>query len=45
MSVYVIAEGGVNHGGSVQQACELATVAKRCGADAFKIQTFDNYAP
>lgn len=38
--VYVIAEIGVNHNGSVALAKELILKAKDCGADAVKFQTF-----
>ncbi len=37
---FVIAEAGVNHNGSVELACQLATTARDCGADAVKFQTF-----
>ncbi len=40
MSIFVIAEVGVNHNGSVELACELADSAKEAGADAVKYQTF-----
>lgn len=38
--IYVIAEIGVNHNGSVELAKELIMKAKECGADAVKFQTF-----
>lgn len=40
MSVYIIAEAGVNHNGSVEMAKDLIKVASKCGADAVKFQTF-----
>lgn len=40
MSVYIIAEAGVNHNGSIKLAKELIDMAKECGADAVKFQTF-----
>lgn len=39
-SVYVIAEVGVNHDGSVDDAHALIEMANRAGADAVKFQTF-----
>jgi N,N'-diacetyllegionaminate synthase len=41
LGVYVIAEAGVNHDGSVADAHRLVDVAADCGADAIKFQTFD----
>ena len=40
MSVFIIAEAGVNHNGSVQLACKLIDAASASGADAVKFQTF-----
>jgi len=40
MSVFIIAEAGVNHNGSIDQAYQLIDVAVASGADAVKFQTF-----
>jgi N,N'-diacetyllegionaminate synthase len=40
MSVFIIAEAGVNHNGSVELAKQLIDVASNSGADAVKFQTF-----
>lgn len=39
--LYVVAEGGVNHDGSVRDAHALVDLAADTGADAIKFQTFD----
>jgi N,N'-diacetyllegionaminate synthase len=38
--VFIIAEAGINHNGSVKMAKKMIDAAKRCGADAVKFQTF-----
>lgn len=38
--VFIIAEAGVNHNGDLNLAKKLIDVAKKCGADAVKFQTF-----
>lgn len=40
MSVFIIAEAGVNHNGSVELAKKLIDVASEAGVDAVKFQTF-----
>lgn len=40
MSVFIIAEAGVNHNGDDALAFTLVETAARCGADAVKFQTF-----
>jgi N,N'-diacetyllegionaminate synthase len=44
MSVYVVAEAGMNHDGSLGNAIRLAEVAADCGADAVKFQLHDAVA-
>jgi N,N'-diacetyllegionaminate synthase len=39
-NTFIIAEAGVNHNGSVELAKKLIDVAKDCGCDAVKFQTF-----
>jgi len=39
MSVFIIAEAGVNHNGSVELAKQLIDVASNSGADAVKFQS------
>ncbi|MGZ3867009.1 MAG: N-acetylneuraminate synthase family protein, partial [Bacteroidia bacterium] len=38
--VYIIAEAGVNHNGSIDMAYQLIDKAKEIGADCVKFQTF-----
>jgi N,N'-diacetyllegionaminate synthase len=41
MTVFIIAEAGVNHNGSITDAHKLVMVAKQGGANACKFQLFD----
>ena len=38
----IIAEAGVNHNGDLKKAIKLVDVAKDCGADIIKFQTFSS---
>ncbi len=38
--VYIIAECGISHNGSMATACQMIDVARQCGADAVKFQTY-----
>lgn len=40
MSVYIIAEAGVNHNGSIELAKKMVDKAKESGSDCIKFQTF-----
>ena len=40
MAIQIIAEIGVNHNGSIEQAHKLIDAARACGADMAKFQTF-----
>lgn len=39
-NVFIIAEAGVNHNGSIEIAREMIDAARKAGADAIKFQTF-----
>ena len=39
-NVFIIAEAGVNHNGSIEVAKKLIDIASESGADAVKFQTF-----
>ena len=38
--IFIVAEAGVNHNGSLKKAYKLVDIAKKCGADAVKFHTF-----
>lgn len=40
MSVFIIAEAGVNHNGDFDTACRMVDAAKEAGVDCIKFQTF-----
>tara|TARA_B100000035_G_C21034686_1_gene570240 strand:+ start:2960 stop:3955 length:996 start_codon:yes stop_codon:yes gene_type:complete len=40
VSVFIIAEAGVNHNGSIELARKMVDTASKAGADAIKFQTF-----
>ena len=41
MSVFIIAEAGINHNGSIRIAKRLIDIAAKAGANAVKFQTFN----
>ena len=41
MSVYIIAEIGINHEGNLRKAINMIAQAKKAGADAVKFQLFN----
>jgi len=38
--LFIVAEAGINHNGNIDDALKMIEVAKECGADAIKFQTF-----
>lgn len=44
MSIYIIAEIGCNHNGNKEIAKKMIKIAKECGVDAVKFQTFNSEA-
>jgi len=38
--ITIIAEAGINHNGNIKKAFELIDIAKDCGADVIKFQTW-----
>ena len=38
MSIFIIAEIGINHNGDIEIAKQLIDIAKECGCDAVKFQ-------
>ena len=41
MSIFIIAEAGVNHNGCFEEAIKLIEAAKKSGCDAIKFQTYN----
>ena len=39
-NIFIIAEAGVNHNAKIENAFKMIEIAKECGADAIKFQTF-----
>ena len=37
---FIIAEAGINHNGEIDKAFKMIEIAKSCGANAIKFQTF-----
>ena len=44
-NIFIIAEAGVNHQGSLDMALRLVDSAVAAGADAIKFQTFESQEP